>query len=176
MDIVRLSEWLQLVAAVGVIAGLMLVAYELRQNQELTRAQLNSETLAAMENLSRSRQQEPLARAIAKTHEAPLELTPAERVMLDGYYVESFQTIIREFTFIRSGLYEDELDFYIAVFARNVLLTEYGKLWWADTRSTSVLPKELVSRVDGVSSALIESLGVEIHTELMQEMEELYGF
>ena len=110
MNVQKLNDWLQLAAAVGVIAGLILVATEIRQNAQLTRAQLNSDTFTSLEELARSMQQEPLALAIAKSYESRQDLTVHERNIIDGFYKEIYHAVVRELAFINRGIYEDNLD------------------------------------------------------------------
>jgi len=168
VDLRKLNDWLQLLASLGVIAGLALVAIELRQNQELTRAQLNSDGMTSTEELMRSRQQEPLARAIAKSRDSPLELTRTERVMLHGHYMENFELIIRERILIRRGIYEDNLGTPIRIFTRSVLTTEYGQAWWRTFSPT--LPEDLRERINSDSAAWLQARGITLDEERINEL------
>jgi len=153
MELRKLNDWLQLAAALGVIAGLVLVATEIQQNADLTRAQLNSDSLTSWEQLARSMQQEPLARALVKAEESPLELTLEEQVILAGFYNEQFlATLIRELTLMRRGVYEDELDIYAAAFARRVLSNEFGRAWWEETVASR--PSEITARVENALATM----------------------
>ena len=40
METSKLNEWVQIITSIAVIAGLVLVAYEIRQNSDVTRAQM----------------------------------------------------------------------------------------------------------------------------------------
>ena len=51
MNLAKLNDWLQLAAALGVIAGLLLVAAELQQNAAVTRAMLNSDEHTQLDEL-----------------------------------------------------------------------------------------------------------------------------
>lgn len=173
MNVGKLNDWLQLAAALGVIAGLALVAYELRQNQELTRAQLNSETVNALENFAFARQQEALARAIAKTRDAPLELTGTERIMLDGYYKHAFTQVFREAVLIERGIYDDNLDDYMGIFAMHVLDNAYGQVWfdhWID----NVLTGPLQSRLKEFCADWIDRSDMRTNDELKQQLRDKF--
>lgn len=69
------------------IAGLLLVAEELRQEAKLTRAELGLETTGAMEEMYRSMQSESTSHVYARSSEAPLEMT-----LQDYFILESFIT------------------------------------------------------------------------------------
>lgn len=149
MNAQKLNEWLQLAAGIGVIAGLLLVATEIRQNAVMTRAELNSDTMTAMADLSRSKQQEPLAKALAKSYELPLELSTEQRVILAGFYEEAYFQVAREFLFIKRGIYDDgDLDGYIVRFAKTVLSSEYGRAWWEEYKFDLVSGPRLNERID----------------------------
>jgi len=149
MDMQKLNDWLQLATGIGVIAGLLLVATEIRQNAAMTRAEMNSDTMTAMAELSRSKQQEPLAKALAKSYELPLELSTEQRVSLDGFYEEAYLQVAREVLFIMRGIYDDgDLDGNIARFAKTVLSSEYGRAWWEEYKLDLVGAPELTERID----------------------------
>lgn len=174
MNVGKLNDWLQLAAALGVIVGLVLVAYELRQEQSLTRAELNSASMDAIDAVSRSRQQEPLARALGKSMESPLELTPAERVILDGHYKESLNLILREQLFVQRGIYEDQLEVYIFLFADHVLITEYGRLWWDAFKSK--LEESLESRIESYADNWMSVEGIEYREDIMGDLRNRFEF
>lgn len=141
-----LNDWLQLVAAVAVIGGLILVAAELRQNQDLARAQLNSDSLAALEQMALSRQNEPLARALAKSYETPEEVTVYEALIIDGYYRQLFDMLVRENAFVQRGIYDDQRQILARIVAGNILSSEFGRIWW--DMSKPGLSSSLTAMVD----------------------------
>ncbi len=151
MDLGKLNNWLQLAAGIGVIIGLLFVAAELQQNAALTRAMLNSDEHTQLDELARSMQQEPLARALAKSYETPLDLEIHERIMLDGYYREVVQKALREWLFIQRGIYVDEIEVYAAVIAKDVLSSEFGRAWWNDYKK-GMFPPDLAARIDAFAA------------------------
>jgi hypothetical protein len=134
MNTQKLNDWLQLAAGVGVIAGLLMVAWEINQNAQLTRVQLNSDTFTGMEELARSLQQEPLALALAKSYETPEKLAAHELIILDGFYREAYMLVFREWVFIERGVYEDNLDSMIRIFSQNALGSDNGRVWWSESK------------------------------------------
>ncbi|MEM7430940.1 MAG: hypothetical protein AAF351_03255 [Pseudomonadota bacterium] len=71
MDVDKATRWLTLVANIGVLIGLVLLIVELRQNQELTRAQIHqSRTDAWVANIFERADTEYVAPVLMKFHEA----------------------------------------------------------------------------------------------------------
>ena len=133
----KLNDWLQLAAALGVIAGLLLVAVELRQESNLTRAEMGFEAFGAFEQIYRSAQNEMTANAIAKACENPLEMTTAEHTIVTNYYSEVITGIIgRELYMQERGLFEDDLRQVASYVAEHVFGCEYGRSWWQLNRQT----------------------------------------
>ena len=133
MNLNKLNDWLQLAAALGVIAGMIFVVLELRQNSFMLRVQLNEGSVMAHEELVRSAQQDSLARVLAKSYSSPLDLTVEDRIILHGHYEEAYLQVFREWLFVVRGVYSDgQLDGYYEIFAVTALSTEYGRAWWGE--------------------------------------------
>ena len=86
MDSQRLSNWIQLITAVAVLAGLTLVIFELRQAKDLTQAQIVAEAFTRGVNLQLSIMAEDPRSALFKAEFRPDELTAEDAVTLDSYY------------------------------------------------------------------------------------------
>ena len=77
----RKSRWidgLQFVASVGVLAGLSLVAYEIRQNNHLAEADAVRAMLVGWQQIAISEYETDIANIYNKSIEDPENLTPAE--------------------------------------------------------------------------------------------------
>ena len=104
MELTKVNEWLQLGAALGVLAGLALIVVEIRQNSDLVRAQLISESTDGWSDFSYSVYDEDIAEALAKVYEDPTALTTAELIKLDHYMWASVSQISREIHLNEMGL------------------------------------------------------------------------
>lgn len=136
MNTSKLSDWLQMTAAVGVIAGLGLVAYELRQQHELVRVQLMSEYFFAYQEHSRSFQDEITAAAYAKSLSSPESLTPQEQVILYGLFNEIMSVyLVTPFSLVDSGFFRINPERLGSTGASLIFASEFGHTWWADSRS-----------------------------------------
>jgi hypothetical protein len=149
MNLNKLNDWLQLAAALGVIGGLLLVAMELRQEANLTRAEMGSEYFGAFEGVYRSMQNEPTARAIAKSCEAPSEMTFDEHLIIEGFYVEAISSIFgREYYMQQRGIFVDDLQISANWVAEILFSCQYGIDWYQVNRQT-IMP-EIVPLLDNV--------------------------
>ncbi len=91
MQVSKLNEWANVAAAISVLAGLLLVAYELRQNNELAKA----ETVRALWELdSELRQlelQSDILPLLRTSVDEPSSLTDEEIDRLDSYLALAMQ-------------------------------------------------------------------------------------
>ena len=129
MKIERLNQWLILGSNLGILAGLVLVTFQIRQDSEIARAQLFSDvTTSRIEMAGRSLGENP-APIIARSLEAPHELTTAELHVMDAYYISGLNEVRRSQALRRVGL-----DLGIAA-PENVLAFYFGsesaQRWWA---------------------------------------------
>ena len=136
-----LNDWLQLLASVGVIVGLALVAYELRQQHNLARAEMGSDMFSAFQSWNQSAQSESILGVTVKAAVSPDELTSEEHLLLDMYYWNTVIVFpIREAYMQRRGVFgnemtEDDLQNVAQIAGSIIFATPYGKAWYEVNRS-----------------------------------------
>ena len=138
MNIQKLNDWLQLIAALGVIAGLVLVVWELRQDRLLTRAELGADSVSGYVSIYAMGQQETTARVFAKAAMQPTELTVDEHVVMESFFRAVIDEVVgREVYLKQRGVFpHTEVGFHDFL-VRNILFsTEYGRAWWAVNKDT----------------------------------------
>jgi len=81
----KLHDWLNLLAAVGVLVGLVFVALELRQNNEIAYQQAVSANWNTWTGLEMSLIESDYPEVFAKSIMQPDELTLAEQITLDTW-------------------------------------------------------------------------------------------
>ena len=86
MDSSEVNTWLTLVANVGLLIGLILVALQIRQNTEITRAQVANDWYLADMQLELAMMGENPATSWIKAVYTPDELTPQDAAILDRYF------------------------------------------------------------------------------------------
>jgi cytochrome c-type biogenesis protein CcmE len=129
-----ISDWIQILATIGVIVGLVLVAFELRQNANLARADMNSQMLVHQQSLFGAFRDRDFAMVFTKSLERPDALSAEDAIMMNGYYRDLVATLIREWQMIARGVFEDDSMFIAMSVVRSGLGTEYGQERWAQNK------------------------------------------
>jgi len=131
----KLNDWLQLAAALGVIIGLVLVAVELRQESNLTRAEMGFEYHGAIEAVHRSLQSETTSRAMAAACENPLEMTMQDHFIVESFFTETWTALFsREYYMQLRGVFVDDLQISVSWVADLMFGCEYGRDWYRVNR------------------------------------------
>ncbi len=93
MDADRVSKWMSLGASLGVLAGIILLAYEINQATLTTRAEIINNHSDRWVTIDLSWQDREFAAAWAKAMEDPKELTLTEMIQLNGFMWSYFDHI-----------------------------------------------------------------------------------
>lgn len=83
----KINDWLQLLAAVAVLAGLLLVVHEIRQNNDLARATTINDLYSGWVDFSKSEYESDILQLLIKSIEEPQDLTSLEQAKLNAYYI-----------------------------------------------------------------------------------------
>ena len=126
-----LFEIVQLITGIAVVAGLVLVVLQLQQTQDIARKQQQNAMRLNYDMLTMSIVGEDLSASIARACEQPQQLTGADLVALNAYFLELLVFVLyayrEEGTEFNSNrpwrIYADGS--FDAMF-----LTAAGKAWW----------------------------------------------
>lgn len=88
----KISEWLQIIAALGVLVGLLLVAYEIRESNRVSISEGSRSVAENFRQLSISEYETDIHDLLAKSIENPEELSTAEFMRLNSYFTAIVQT------------------------------------------------------------------------------------
>ena len=80
------KQVIEAAGVVSVVAGLLLVAYQINQANNFASAQARAEFSAGWRSVDSTRQSDNFADVLAKSIYHPGELTPGEILELDAYY------------------------------------------------------------------------------------------
>ena len=145
MDSEKINRWLTLAANVGVIAGLVLVAVQIRQNTEITKAQIANDYFLSDMALELAMMGENPAQAWNKAVYEPDSLTTEDAVVLDRYFNYGLVQIHRLQEMDKMGMahegWEERVD-YLGWHLGN----EVGKRWWEAVKDG--YPEDFRSKVD----------------------------
>ena len=131
----QINKWLGLVANIGVIFGLILVAYELQQNSELMRVQINQARAdAAMTSNEHSFNSPYIPAIILKIRNGDV-LTDEEWIR----YVDYFRAMNRNqdnvLSQYRAGMLDETTPRSVADYARDVVgASDYSRQAWQITK------------------------------------------
>jgi hypothetical protein len=132
----RLNRWLSLLANIGVLAGLLLVAYEIRQSAGIATAQARLEYSAGWRTLDGSRQDGAFAAVLAKSIESPESLTLTERIQLDGFYIGILDQAYSAYVAWAGGVRPNHYASAIAAAVELNMGSPYAKAWWRANRAS----------------------------------------
>jgi len=132
----KLNRWLTLVANVGVLAGLLLVAYEIRQSAGIATAQARLEYSAGWRSVDGSRQDRDFAAVVAKSIESPESLTLTERIQLDGFYIGIVDQAYSAYVAWIGRVRPNHYDSAIAAAVELNMGSAYAKAWWRANRGS----------------------------------------
>jgi len=148
MTFQRFDRWVQIIGALGIIAGLALVAVELSQSRQLARAELGSGSMAYRQTLLTSVQGEGLAAALAQAIEEPAALSIEQQVVLDAWYDDVMGQVLRQRYLFRLHVFQDPVEPFARIQARAYFGNAYARAWWR--RNRDGYPDELVKIMDPV--------------------------
>ena len=163
----KINSWLSLGANIGVVVGLMLVAYQINQDVELTKVQLFSDVTTSMNEFNQALMGDDPSEIIAKSIETPHELTLAELQIMDAYLMSAVNEIRRLELLRRSGLnVEDSMEgihtYYFGTNYARAWFQEYGgedNLPDMTKRINEADPDWVVRNLDGVLARLDDDAG-----------------
>jgi len=130
----KINEWLQILASLGVLAGLLLVAYEIRDSNRLA----TSESVQALDscfvNISRSEYETNIAEAIVKSFEDPTQLSAAEKLQLNGWLTASISCYVDWQNMYQLGVarYDgiEDLRPWVAIY----MSSQFGRAWFDENK------------------------------------------
>lgn len=145
MDVSRINPWLNFGANIGVIAGLVLVAVEINQNTEITKAQIANDYFLADMDLELAMMGDDPAGSWVKAVYSPEEINQYDAVVLDRYFNYGLVQIRRLQEMHDLGLapddWQERFDYLSWQFGN-----EIGHRWWNYYKEG--LPEDMVERVD----------------------------
>ncbi len=150
MEVSKFSHWLQISANVGIVAGLLLVGVQLKQNSDLLKTQLLYEESKRAIEMEAQVIGENAARVWAKSLSEPQGLTLEEQRIMEALlwiYAEHLRATRLLATL---GLLEDD-EWRVRVRAESAFYygNQYGTAWWKNySDGNRTLPQDLIDAVN----------------------------
>ena len=133
MNTTKLSPWLTIIANLGLVAGMVLVAYEINQNSQLARSALVNEGNIASNQFWENLMGETPTDVIALAVECPEAMTYSDFMVMDAFLFTGMNLLYRNYELAQEGIFTDE-DWkeVVEVYAAWYLGNPFGRAWWDD--------------------------------------------
>ena len=148
MNLPKPTSWLRIVANVGLLAGMALVAYEINQNSQLARMALLNEGNVASNQFWANLMGETPADVIAMAVECPEAMTYSDFMAMDAFLFTGMHILYRDFELAQEGIFTEQdwkegVEGYSAWYLGN----PFGRAWW-DEEGQYFFADEFVNYVD----------------------------
>lgn len=148
----KTHDWMQLVGSAGVLVGLLMVAYEIRQNTKLAEAEANRALYDGWEEMAIAEFETDIMDLYVKSVESPQELSSNEILKLSAWYTASMTQYDRQSEMFDRGLQPrdptidlvDNFDFYFG--------SHFSRAWysearvWIEPRLVEIIDREMKAR------------------------------
>ena len=149
----KVNSWLSLGANIGVVIGLVLVAYQIDQEAELTKIQLFSDATSSRKEFSQAMMGSDPMEVVAKSIERPHELTLSELQMMDMYLISALNEL-RRLEFLRlAGL---DVDADVEGFHKFYFGSNFAQAWFQEYGGDNEF-QSIRERVEGANPAWVVS-------------------
>jgi hypothetical protein len=108
MSVDVFNRWLTLAANIGVLVGLLLLAFELNQNREMMRAQTRNDIATGVMQLLTMPAANPQLAEVIHRGDAGEWLSAAEELQYRRYFISTFRYYENVHYQFRQGLYDEE--------------------------------------------------------------------
>lgn len=146
----KLSNWLQIAANTGIIAGLLLVGLQLKQNSDLLKTQMLYDESRRLVDLETKVVGENGAEVWAKSITEPENLNLAEKRIIEALlwsYVEQLRStrVLGELGLLDDDEWRTRVRSDTGFFLGN----RYARAWWANFKEdNTVLAPDLIDEID----------------------------
>jgi hypothetical protein len=127
---VKTRNIVEATGVISVVAGLLLVAYQINQATSIASAQARAEYSAGWRSVDSTRQSENFAEVMAKSIYHPDELTPGEILELDAYYIGILDQIQSAKANWEAGIRRSDWQVTVDFVARSYFGNEFSRTWW----------------------------------------------
>ena len=126
----KLNRWFTTLVNLSVLAGIVLVAIQIQQNTDITKAQMANEYYLLDAQLELTMMGESPALSLEKAIYFPEELNQEDAVILDRYFNFGILQLQRIRKMIELGVADEELYQERARYLKWHLGNEAGRRWW----------------------------------------------
>ncbi len=165
MNIGSWKDAFEAVGLVAIVASLIFVGFQLRQDQLIARSELTSESFALMTALHENLLDPEFARTYAKMLDRSKDLSLGEMVQIDSLLGAVKLTYIRECYMVARGIFV-ECEAIIRNTFEKYFGNWYGQSWW---RLNKPQPEEVLGALPEWLDAEIERLDPNTYRQMLEE-------
>jgi len=133
MDASRLVDWLQVVANLGIVVGLLLVAVQIDLDREKASTELSTVVIDQARGYWETIVGEDAASSLARAVYEPEALTSQDKIVLDAlYWAEANKALQWELVLDSDELAPPEI---VLQWANITLTNPYAMAWWRETEA-----------------------------------------
>ena len=174
MNSEKLNNWVQTITGLAIVIGLILVVWELQQNQDATLSQLSSEYWHFASQERAAIFGEDAANVLAKACHEPANLTESDLIILEQYY-EGFIARISRLMILRDrGGFYGRNQWREALFGLDMLfMSQPGRAYWKSVASKWVNP-EIYTAGNEYLASWNQPMCSETHSVWMQAIRQAF--
>ncbi len=146
------NRWKEIIDAAGmlaIVASLIFVGFQVRQDQVIARSQLFSDGIMNLSEIHQSAMEPEIARAYAKMINSPDDLSTEELVQLDRLLEVITGIYSRECYLVRRGIF-NECENIVRITAKLYFGNAHAQSWWRLNGPRSVLPDWIDAEIKSV--------------------------
>lgn len=169
MNIERLGSWLQIVANVGIIGGLILVGFQLQQNSRILQAQMLSAESRSVIDQELQIIGEEGARAWVAAMSNPGKVSPEYHRIMEAIYWSAIESWRHTEELAVLGLVDVNPKARVTEEAGWYFGNTYGRAWWTVRRDGTLISEELKEIIDEAVQTS-PTLTTDVHDRLIAEI------
>ena len=150
MDSARTNHWLQIIANVGIVIGLLLVGFQMKQNADLLKTQMLYDESRRIVDFEMQMLGDDPARVWAKSMTEPQDLILEERRIMEAMLWTYAEHIRATHLLSELGLLDDD-EWRARVRAESGFYygNQYGLAWWKNYSEENIgMPQEVIDAVN----------------------------
>jgi len=148
LNLPKPTSWLRIVANVGLLAGMALVAYEINQNSQLARMALVNEGNVASNQFYANLMGENPANVIGMAVECPAAMTYSDYIAMDAFLFTGMNLLYRNFQLAEEGIFtEEDWQESVEEYTGWYLGNPFGRIWW-DEEARHFFADDFAKHVD----------------------------
>lgn len=144
-------NWIEVFGVITLIMGLVLVIFQLRQNQELIRFQIATELRVSRDSDRNVTRGEQYSTTLAKLQNKPESLTDAELMEFDAHALSLVSELQLRRMLAVVGIFKDDWKIWLRAETCNVFDNPIGKIW-LDSKANGVekviIDQEIIDEIE----------------------------